>query len=876
MSSSALISGNATVASALVERRRIIERLAASASHAITLLVAPAGYGKSVALRQYLRSLGTANVCVTLRPEHSTLLGFLRGFAEALGAYAPHAIGALAGAYERNTTSRDRAADLARWMCAHIDAFEGVIAVDDVHLGEGDSEVARFLVSFIEQTKGNIRWILASRSTLGLPVATWLAYGDTDLAIDENDLAFSKDEAGEAATRLGLTLRDEELADILRLTEGWPAAVGFALRTSMRSADLRNVSAITRELTYRLLAEQVYANLEQNERELLEVAITLPSLDVRVLESAGFDQALTTIEQLRARTAFIYEESPLIYQCHDLFREFLQHQNALAGKRSQRFVHGRAGEALEASGDVEHAIASYVAAERTLDVVRLLENYGFGLLERARSDVVARAIESADERDRHNNPALLALQGALHAMGGRFERAESFYRRALARSPGRDLTASTSLRLASLLANQGRDVASELLSVGNDREHTPAHRLEAFALLAGQSAVAGEQVRAREAILRAESLMVNVESETTRAKSFQHIGIALHHLGMASEAWDALTQSSELSSELHLYNIASRANAVLSNLALHEADDVATQLHYAQAAAEAAVKAGDTFALQTALLQMLSARMRKGDVEKSVEIEQRLATVKSNKLTTRHITLFRSMRLGWEGRFREAHQLAECCWEEVSFEIDRTFCGSHYALFLACDNQHDRSAQIARQIIDSLRPINEVGRFRIRTVAITKVLCSLAEAISGRWSYANRILRGLELQQNDTVVECTINAAHRLLMRLRDGSDAGARRISEALEELSSAGYGDIARLLAAVNSNVKWVSSATVAQSELTPAELSVLRLLADGLVPKEIAERNKRSVNTVRVHIANAIAKLDCHGRSEAVRRAQQMNLI
>ena len=284
--------------------------LQAAAKYPISLLIAPAGYGKSVALRQHLRALGEPNVCFGLRPEHATLLGFLRGFCEALLREAPHAITALAGAYERSGDSQRRGADLAHWMDTHLEACSSVIAIDDLHVVGGDIEAVQFLASLIERTKGRIRWILASRSTIGLPIGTWLAYRDVDMVIAESDLAFTLNEAREAADRLGLVIREDDLADILRLTEGWPAAMGFALRTSMRSANLRNTAAATREMIYRLLAEQVYAALDNDERSLLEVAIALPAIDIRVLERAGFDRALTIIERLRDSTAFIYEESP--------------------------------------------------------------------------------------------------------------------------------------------------------------------------------------------------------------------------------------------------------------------------------------------------------------------------------------------------------------------------------------------------------------------------------------------------------------------------------------------------------------------------------------------------------------------------------------
>ena len=75
-----------------IERPRVVARLAASASFSISLVVAPAGYGKSVILRQYLRTLREPAIRFALRAEHRTLLGFLRGLTEALGDGAPHAM----------------------------------------------------------------------------------------------------------------------------------------------------------------------------------------------------------------------------------------------------------------------------------------------------------------------------------------------------------------------------------------------------------------------------------------------------------------------------------------------------------------------------------------------------------------------------------------------------------------------------------------------------------------------------------------------------------------------------------------------------------------------------------------------------------------
>ena len=859
-----------------IERPRLTQRLAAASKFPIALLVAPAGYGKSVVLRQYFAGLDEPSALFALRPEHGGLLGFLRGFAEALGEHAPHVITTLAGAYERTTSSTLRAADLARWMQAHLESFNGCIAIDDLHVADGEADVGAFVATLIERTKGRIRWILASRSMSGLPLGTWLAYRDADLPIGEEDLRFTLDEVRSAARTLGLSIGDEELIELLALTEGWPAAMSFALRTSTRSSELRNISAITREMIYRFLAEQVYTGLDDEERALLQVAIALPSIDVAVLERAGFDRALPIVERLRERTAFIYEETPGVYQCHDLYREFLRHEGALAGKRAQQAVHERAARALEESGDMEHALPAYVLAGSAADIVRLLEEKGFELLERARGDVVARAIDSLDEKTRRENPTVLALQGTLQAIAGKFSRAESLLRRSLARAGAdRDLVAIAALRLASILANQGGEVTDVLKPIADDQAQNVNRRAESLSLIAGRQSVKGDSDTADDALTNLEPLLSDVDSDIVRAKVLHHMGIAYHHLGLGETARDVLRRSTELAADQHLYSIESRANAVLSNLALHNEDDAARQLHYAERAATAARKAGDAFALQTALLQMLSAYMRYGDAEKSASIDQHLSTIQTDELADRYLTIFKAIRFSWDGCFAEAHNLLASCWDRMSFECDRLSSGGQYALFLAMEGQRDKSQRIAELILRTSEHSDSSGLFRLRSIGVAQALCALAEAVNGRTVHAERILRAIE-PLTDPVIAASVGTVREMITRLKHPGAGNAARVTAGTRLLISLGYADIAKILDAVERVLSKGERASVGTLELTTAEKEILRLLADGFIPKDIALRTDRSVYTVRVHIANAIAKLGCHGRAEAVKAAQAFHLI
>jgi DNA-binding CsgD family transcriptional regulator len=61
-----------------------------------------------------------------------------------------------------------------------------------------------------------------------------------------------------------------------------------------------------------------------------------------------------------------------------------------------------------------------------------------------------------------------------------------------------------------------------------------------------------------------------------------------------------------------------------------------------------------------------------------------------------------------------------------------------------------------------------------------------------------------------------------------------------------------------------------------LTPRELEVLALLAEGVSNKAIARRLKISVHTAKFHVGSVIDKLDAIGRTDAVTHAARRGLI
>jgi DNA-binding NarL/FixJ family response regulator len=66
------------------------------------------------------------------------------------------------------------------------------------------------------------------------------------------------------------------------------------------------------------------------------------------------------------------------------------------------------------------------------------------------------------------------------------------------------------------------------------------------------------------------------------------------------------------------------------------------------------------------------------------------------------------------------------------------------------------------------------------------------------------------------------------------------------------------------------------LADLNITPRELEVLQLIAEGLSNQEIANRLFLSLNTVKTHTSNVFAKLDVQRRTQAIQKAKELGVL
>lgn len=832
-------------------RSRLNDRLGRAARYPVTLIVAPAGFGKTTALRHYIATARLDVVRYDVRDGEHTLAAFARGLAAALESVAPGASATFSAAQQRVLASAHPARELADVFDEHLRRTVCTIAIDDLHHAMADERTAELLVALIERTMGRINWILATRSDAGIPVATWLAYGKMDLPIGEDDLRFTTEEALAAVD--DDTVDPAEVEALRELTGGWAVALTIAVRSRTNAADLRSAASGTREMIYRYLAEQVFARLERLQQRFLIESSVLVAFDGELAAALGVGGDF--LEQLQRDVAFLGEAGPDSYRYHDLFREFLLRELRRSGAAAWFAAFHNAIVLLEARGRDADALALAVRARDAESLLRIVERAGFALYEQGEAELLESALETLPDSTRASSAAALGLRAVLEADHGRFAQAEPAFAAAIAAAGDEQLRATIVHRFALELVRNERDCLALLAPYAELSSLTPRLQVAILATLATGYVRAGDVTKAKVTIRRALDA-VEALGDDVRVRIYQQAAYVYHIAGVHDRARELANLAAQRAAALRLYEVAARAYSVL--YAETVSDDVGANLQVLDKFRECARKASSW---QTRLFTTLAAyeiEADRGDEEMLGRLDDELAASPSDSSLVRLQMLLppQALRAAWSGDFRRAYDLLAGTAEAETTPGRRALRAAETALYAFAAGLVDAGEASLRTAVAAVGE-EEVPRRAVRT----RLLLALCELLRSHGPAAHRHLTDAEKLMTAAMPRLrTLAHAVRSLYRVQ-GGHAEPAVVAAALERMRAAHFGGMARLLAAI----EWPAQREGAP--LTTTEREILELLLTGASTKEIAARTSRSPQTVDTHIRSICRKLRCSGRREAV---------
>ncbi len=356
----------------VVTRSRLQTALDRAVDARLILVSAPAGFGKSTLLADWLTSGALRSAWVSLDAGDNDVIRFTACLCAAAAELAgrPAEEGAFVAARPFDgTLAVARAVALLREDSVRTPR---VLVLDDYHVIE-EPEVHRVVASLIAYLPRGIRLAVATRADPQLPLARLRATGEF-LEIRADDLAFRPAEAGQLLRGAGLDLTPGEIDLLTSRTEGWAAALRLAAAALQdrpgRDELVRGFGATHRYLLDYII-EEVLARLPDDTQEFLLRTSILERMTGSLCDAVtGGRDGQACLEALERANLLVIplDDQRRWYRYHGLFREVLRNRLSNLHRDEVADLHRRAsqwhreeGHAIEAieyavrSGDVEHA-----------------------------------------------------------------------------------------------------------------------------------------------------------------------------------------------------------------------------------------------------------------------------------------------------------------------------------------------------------------------------------------------------------------------------------------------------------------------------------------------------------------------------------------
>ena len=407
-----------------VPRSALVNRLRATRAPVVTL-VAPAGYGKTTVVAQWVDRDSRPCAWITLHERDDDPIVFARTLAAAIdpiSALDPLVLDALA------RPARSVWTKLVPRLAEAIASCDPppIIVLDEIDRIRscGTLEIVATLVG---QLPPEAILVLSSRSQPDLPIPTLRAEGRL-FEVGPDELALSPREAERLFAAAGVEPSPEERVALLERTEGWPVGVYLAARAAAESPDrgarlafAGDDRAVADYLRLECLGAIPPERLAFLRRTAILARMSGPLCDA-VLGGAGSARAL---EELEATGLLLVplDRRREWFRYHHLLRDLLRHDLQVHEPELVPTLHARAAAWLETGDDRGAAVWHWLAAGEADRAAALVADLVLPACDEGRLDEAEAWLDCFDEPQLRRHPALAVLGAWIHLLHGREEAA---------------------------------------------------------------------------------------------------------------------------------------------------------------------------------------------------------------------------------------------------------------------------------------------------------------------------------------------------------------------------------------------------------------------------------------------------------------------
>ncbi|HLZ63376.1 MAG TPA: LuxR C-terminal-related transcriptional regulator [Ktedonosporobacter sp.] len=890
-----------------VSRPRLVAQLQQAMKRQLTVIAAPAGFGKTTLLSTWLQDTSILPAWISLDSGDDDPHRFWSYTLTALDTVRP-------GLSEIGLPllQSPQPPPLEIILTAVINSLatlsgELVLIFDDYHVITAHT-IHTSVTFLLDHLPAHLHLVIATRADPPLPLARLRSKGQL-VEIRATDLRFTRQEAATFLSQTsGVEFSTEDLVALETRTEGWIAGLQLAALSLQGRQDISHFLQAftgTHRFVVDYLTQEVLARQSADVQSFLLQTAILEHLCGSLCEAVtGEPDGQVMLERLEEANLFLnpLDDERQWYRYHHLFAEMLRQRLQRAHPDRVALLHQKASAWFAQHGLIREAVHHALAAADTAQAARLIEQAFNSLVRRGEIATLQGWIAALPDELVRSSIELSVLQGWLLFVSGKHDQA-LLHLEDIERTFG---------------INPEFDEPGEQLAMASEISSQAEIKGRIAAIRASIAVTRGDLPRT--IALSRLALEYLPKENISRAYAAWYLGRAYWLNGDVSAASVALAVASDISWEVdHLYTVF----MVIHDLAhvqklqghLHQADQTYRQaLQQAQErgrdlpavgpayvgrgnieyewnrldAATSLLQEGIKFCERTgngrAIIQahitLAFIKQAQEDVEGASAIMQQVVQITEQQRHSRHRNAQVEAFAAWLS-LMQGEEAATLRWlQRCDLSLDREISHLREREYLTLVRVliAQRRLDEARQWLANLLRLAEAQG---RTGSVIEILILQAEALhaSGGANQAlEHLSRALALAEPEGYIRLFVDEgepmSHLLaqMHRRLPGNQPGSARYRERLLALlggahdKDESHSSLAASRAGMSSLVE----------PLSERELEVLRLIVAGCSNREIADRLVIAVSTVKWYVNAIYGKLQVESRTKAVARARELNIM
>ena len=898
------------VSSELVPRPRLYEQLDEGLStngsnnqdkrfnKRLTLVVAPAGYGKTTLVASWLKRTECHHAWISLDEIDNNLSVLIRTIVEAIRTLFPGSCASTVQLLEEAQIAPPNY--MAAVLINDIDSLQDpvILVLDDYHLIH--NEAAHSLISkLIEKQPQNLHLAIASRTDPLLPLPRLRASGEVT-EIRSSELRFTDAETETfLGQRMGLALDREAIAALNMQAEGWIVGLRLAVLSIRGQKDLFVLLNKLKGQSITFVNEYLVAEVLEQQPEairafMLQTAI-LDQLSGSLCEAVtGMDDpqwnGQAYLEWMVSANLFVIplDERGEWFRYHHLFQDLLANElRASYPAEEINVLHGRASRWFADQGYIEEGIQHAMAGDDADAAVTLVEQQSQNLLNSQDRSTLKRWLDGLPQDAVWQRPVLLIANAwllfrewRLTALEEVLDVAESLLDSTSSPAISNSLAAHISSLRSFTAYMLWKDYEGALTLATSALEQLPKSEHGPLGIAAVIEAFSRQALGDSESAIRSLEAIVRSQSHSGPSKIQAFIGlVAIHQsTGQLQQLFQTVDQFLFLAKRRNHPNAFAPANKFAGWLNYEW-----NNLHEAAGRFETAIAyryQGNFLAYFDAAIGLAKVQLAQGQMDKAISTIDDLRA--------------EALRLNSTDVLGPVEAFQAYLW----FLQDDVPSALRWARSINPDELHESILLSEMASLIQARILIWGGTDAEVTATINFLTTKLAWAQAHQftyWAIQTQIHLALAYQRQDdrdqalTLLE-QANLSAQSGGLIRSFVDMG-QPVGELIAALSSRlpveSQSYLNQLMASFKtdetpqpSTPGFQSPAPTPQSpdaeSITRREVEVLRLMQAGKTDQEIADGLIIALSTARRHASNIYRKLEVNNRRQAVRKAEQLGLL